>query len=490
MADNRRHDDPLAGLLAHSLRSASGDTAKCPDAEMLAAYFDRSLTAAEAGLCENHFSVCSRCQDQLAALARSKPAANPPARKATTVPGLSFWNWRLIAPLTAALGVLVLWIGFNPRPNTLAPASAPVLQSANKQPAPPASGTLSTDSATRTAEAAPAGALAKTVPPKDASDAFEADGKAGGRAAAKPARGEEVAAAAGGEKAAERPAEMVRNAAAGAVSAPSLSADEGRGRDAALQGKLADKVEKTETFRRDADQKVAAPDRAQRELKLDQANQAQNVAPSANTVQMQPPQAPKAEAQYGRQNQVPAAQQTVQVEAAASSVEKEKQGAARTAESRKMAAMKPSETNADAKKRQEELSLRPGVAQESGFAAFRYNEANIVPTPVKNILWRFGPGNRIARSADAGTTWHEQSSPSKAEMLSASAPSDTVCWAVGRAGTILRTTDGGATWGRIASPTPADVISVAVQDADHATITAAGGKRFSTSDGGRFWHSQ
>src|ERR1700730_12141172 len=59
--------------LARQLRGgASGDlrgaTANCPDAEILGAYHEQSLTAAEMAECARHIPECARCQEILSQL--------------------------------------------------------------------------------------------------------------------------------------------------------------------------------------------------------------------------------------------------------------------------------------------------------------------------------------------------------------------------------------------------------------------------------------
>ena len=68
-----RQPDPLDGILRHALGRASTVT-PCPAADVLAAYFERSLPQPEAARYELHFSACAVCQQHLAALARIETA--------------------------------------------------------------------------------------------------------------------------------------------------------------------------------------------------------------------------------------------------------------------------------------------------------------------------------------------------------------------------------------------------------------------------------
>ncbi len=65
------NENAMDGLLRRSLARDSAAAGDCPDAELLAAYFDQSLGADEAAGYELHFSTCTRCREQLAAMARA-----------------------------------------------------------------------------------------------------------------------------------------------------------------------------------------------------------------------------------------------------------------------------------------------------------------------------------------------------------------------------------------------------------------------------------
>lgn len=79
----------------------------CPEPEILAAYFERSLDDQEMAAYDLHLSQCSRCRDQQAAMVR----AQLPVR---TVVGDEprrawLWDWRWLAPATAVLAVAIVW---------------------------------------------------------------------------------------------------------------------------------------------------------------------------------------------------------------------------------------------------------------------------------------------------------------------------------------------------------------------------------------------
>jgi hypothetical protein len=104
------------------------------------------------------------------------------------------------------------------------------------------------------------------------------------------------------------------------------------------------------------------------------------------------------------------------------------------------------------------------------------------------VIWRLGAGGKIENSIDIGKSWVQQASGVASELMTGSAPSEKVCWIVGMAGTVLLTTDGGAHWKRITPPVEEDLTGVRAQDAQRATVWAAQShKSFETTDGGTTW---
>ena len=107
--------------------------------------------------------------------------------------------------------------------------------------------------------------------------------------------------------------------------------------------------------------------------------------------------------------------------------------------------------------------------------------------PGRKVVWSVGPGGLLLRSPDGGVSWMREESGVKADLLSGSAPSDTVCWVVGRAGTVVLTTDG-YHWSKLASPGTQDWIGVQAMDALRAVIWDFNrAHKFSTADGGQTW---
>lgn len=123
-------------LLRESLDARSaGDSGECLDAELLAAWFDGTLTRAEHAAVEQHAASCSRCQAMIAALVRTD---RPAPRAAWHRPAV-----RWLVPLAVAASLILLINVLRPARQAPAPAPAPAqsalarLEQASPAPAAP-----------------------------------------------------------------------------------------------------------------------------------------------------------------------------------------------------------------------------------------------------------------------------------------------------------------------------------------------------------------
>jgi hypothetical protein len=113
--------------------------------------------------------------------------------------------------------------------------------------------------------------------------------------------------------------------------------------------------------------------------------------------------------------------------------------------------------------------------------------------PGAKQAWRIGPAGSLEYSKDKGVNWMQQISGVYTDLLAGSAPSAKICWIVGASGTILRTTDGGTHWTKLDSPITNDVTGIRATDAMHAQIWFVPGqltaaiKSYQTADGGVTW---
>lgn len=110
-----RPDKAGAEMLGQSLAHQPAAAGECPDSEILAAYFERSLNAEETARCELHLSGCARCREELALVERASRDAAVAGESTQAVGRRAWvWDWRWLAPVAAALIVAAIWIVLRP----------------------------------------------------------------------------------------------------------------------------------------------------------------------------------------------------------------------------------------------------------------------------------------------------------------------------------------------------------------------------------------
>jgi hypothetical protein len=98
-----KHDaeDAIARLL-RTRAEPDAPIGPCLDAEVLAAWFDGTLGAAQRTEAEAHASTCARCQALLATMAQTEPVGAPPRRTVSLI--------RWFAPALAAAAAVLVWM--------------------------------------------------------------------------------------------------------------------------------------------------------------------------------------------------------------------------------------------------------------------------------------------------------------------------------------------------------------------------------------------
>jgi hypothetical protein len=115
-------------------------------------------------------------------------------------------------------------------------------------------------------------------------------------------------------------------------------------------------------------------------------------------------------------------------------------------------------------------------------------DPSVIVAPGDQQAWIVGAAGRVRHSADGGKTWTQQNTGATFDLSTGSAPSSSVVWIVGKSGTILLSVDQGAHWKLVTSPITGDLGGVHAADALHATIwDEANRKSYSTNDGGATW---
>jgi hypothetical protein len=434
---SREQDKAMAGLLRRTLASdAAGAEGKdCPAPEVLAAYYDRALGVDETARYDLHFSQCSRCREQLAAMARASDADGGEKKAAHG------WNWlrtpRWLMPTAAAFAVLVLIAGITLHKwksvevaNEVAmsrPATVPLTEpetGAAVSPSPSESSAPAT-SASRTAEPKNQMLSRDMARDKNAEEMYL-------RVLPSPPQKKHAIAAQGAREknAPAAPATDSMSSAENAMVAEAPPATGAQPLDIAPT--------KPEASSAARDSAALAPE--------------QQRAEPSNTAKKKSSARPAASA--------PAA-----------------------APSRLVAGSNFAASNArDAAERvriqQAQMSMSSSLL--AGF---------VVLTPDSNVQWMVSDSGSIGRSEDAGKTWEYESLETHDHFIGGSAPTVKICWLVGEHGAILRTTDG-ETWTTVRPPVVSNFegfAGIEATDESSATVTTADGRKFSTTDGGKTW---
>jgi hypothetical protein len=468
------NENAMDGLLRRSLARDSRATGDCPDAELLAAYFDQSLGADEAAGYELHFSTCPRCREQLAAMVRAdagqqlhpadlalEPAlagarpAQPIASDVARIPGQAkpaasggrsetklperkspdarWLDLRWLIPVAAmlVLGTFVFMrfasreknIGLNNQVAMTKPVQPPQEQTAPEP----------------EKQASDAGALKKTAPtnqlsPKSTTSRLRSSAKpaAGVESNSEPARTQrnEDQSVRGGTASRNTPTASPRfsQAAGGrASSVPRQSAG-------AISSARVHEYQKAASEPAPA---APAPELNASMVKIPVA------ADSADAVKSPAP-APPASAETKSQAFGLAGRANLHSSTAAKSLAREKS------------------------------------AEEP------YTET-VIPTPDSDVFYRTAKGGVVETSEDGGVTWQGQLLNPSAEFTAGSAPEPRICWLVGRSGIVFLTEDG-KSWRKLPSPTSEDLVAVLARSAFNVTVTANDNQRWSTDDAGKNWH--
>jgi hypothetical protein len=431
---SREEDKAMAGLLRRTLASdAAGVESKdCPAPEVLAAYFDRALGVDETARYDLHFSRCSRCRAQLAAMARAGDVDE--AKKEAA----SGWNWlrtpRWLMPTAAAFAVLVLMAGI-----TLYKWKS--VEVANEVTM------LRPDAVPLAAPESPAAASA--APSESSAPATSASG------------------------AAEPKNQM-------------LSGDVAR-------AKAAEQMY-SRVLPSPPQKKQATAAQGAREKNAPVAPATDSISSAENTMVAEAPPATNAQGlDIAPMKPVPSSAARDSA-ARAPQEETKPSGAAKGKTSARPAASAPAAAPSrlaatsnlaarGARDAAERARIQQAQMSSNLIAGF------MVQTPDTNVLWMVSDSGSVGRSEDGGASWKYQSLETHDHFVAGSAPTVKICWLVGVHGEILRTIDG-KTWAEIQPPIVANFegfAGIEAKDESSAMVTTADGRRFSTTDGGKTW---
>ncbi|HEX4074787.1 MAG TPA: YCF48-related protein [Candidatus Acidoferrales bacterium] len=428
---SRERGDAMAGLLKRSLAGDAGAGNDCPEPEILAAYFERSLDADETAQIELHLSECARCREQFAALGRAEAEAPAPSvadarRKSPRASWM--WDWRWLAPVTAVLVITAIWATRRPALTQIAnhvaqpPASLAVSRPAPPVQPPPAP---APEKKTTLSRIAPAVGVPATRPKV-------------------PSQSESVAVNSGDR---EKSVEVERSPLQSLQSSKSVRDLPTVGRNYTELDSLSKKAPEPQP--KATEDAANAPPRATNESVMVESQ----VAP-VHTSPAGAPVPPKAE------NGVAAGILGGAISSGTTNAKQEPAAVNRLATV--------------------EMAEAIATTREQRAASF------VVQTPDPKIVWRIGNAGFVEHSEDGGATWHGTLPKQNARYVAGSAPSANVCWIVGNDGIILLTKDA-KHWQTIPPPLRTDFVAIAARDAWSATVTTADGRKFTTSDQGASW---
>jgi hypothetical protein len=409
--------------LARRLR-ANAAAAACPDAETLAAYHERSLTAEEMNAWKQHTAACSNCEEILAQLEATdaiplgagegqEAAASVPLQRKPKHPRALHWRW--LAPAGALAAGLLVWIAVHERQPATATQPVKIEVAENRPSSPP--------------QPVARPATVEGEKPASSSKETTATDK---RAAAfgvpqnhkvEPAPKEVAALSEGAFAKADR-----KDAGSEVTAqAPEVTAESG-GVGGVADTPKSKQTDELRTQGREATNLVQLP------------------APPAKPMAGGPAALPQMESK----------------------------------------SLKKALPEAAVPETASELSS--GLREAPAFRMAKSRFPRSVPAPGGKVIWRLGMAGLIEQSTDGGVTWIPQTSGTTADLLLGSAPSEQACWVVGNGGTILRTADSGAHWVSVASPISQNLYLIRASDALHATVWDASRRTsFKTDDGGVTW---
>lgn len=469
----RDDDKAMDGLLRRSLARDAAKAGECPDADILAAYYERSLDADEVAGYEQHISQCALCREHLAALVRAESAVEIPAEpvlvaaaalaqpaKAATPERVStpekpapLWvfDWRWLAPAAAALifAAVVYVRVIQHGPTALFSRNEVAVSKPQTAPSPPPAEELYAPAerlqANHESPANPPATLKSNLPSLQKKMA----------APPPPSRAEKESAAPPAPPPAKPAAPPPRVSPGPSVARTSPGASSGFiGGAMARRGTAAG----TAAPRIASRQQTPAPSTSAKTAQSEQRAASGTSAGAASATAATATATPQADAK--KESEVAdASAQSVQTTAANDQ------------------AKAPVVAGAPAGRQLSSLSQTVEVTAAS--------EAVYVAEKI-GALYRVTPDGLVERSSDGGATWRPERLKTKAPIVAASAPSGEICWLVGRDGTIL-VTKNAKKWKKIWPPAAIDLIAVTAQDAKSATVTASDGRKFSTTDGGKTW---
>jgi len=154
----------------------------------------------------------------------------------------------------------------------------------------------------------------------------------------------------------------------------------------------------------------------------------------------------------------------------------------------------PAPSSAPSALRKETLMRAKAQSVEVNGMAFRAAAQSAEAQPA--ALWTISPEGKVQRSGDGGKTWEEKRVDDKVTFRAIQAMGQEV-WAGGSGGALYHSSDGGAIWKRVnlisdGNSTTGTIVLInsPSHDAQHVTVKTASGEQWTTEDGGLHWQRE
>jgi Putative zinc-finger len=470
------NENAMDGLLRRSLARDSAAAGDCPDAELLAAYFDQALGADEAARYEFHFSTCTRCREQLAAMVRANAgqqlhpadlALEPALAGARPVPAIALGAGRIPAQAKPAVSGARSEAKFPERKSPdarwldlrwLIPVAAMLvlgtfvfMRFASHQ------SSAGLDSQVAMSKSAP--------PPQDQANSQFQNKAAESRAL---------------DKSAEISAES---------DTPSASAQPS-GAQSRASSDVGNQSSPKPTQKQKEEPAAPGAPTASRNSGLGGSKSARagyNAMPTGSKGAARPstvgtivtPRFPSEPAPAAPAPELNASLPPIVVATSSADAVKSPEPAPPQAAEQKSQAFGLGGRNLHSS-----TAVKP--ASKAKPAEEGYTET-VISTADSDVFYRIAGGGFVEISDDGGATWQRQLLNPSAEFTAGSAPEPRICWLVGRSGIVFLTEDG-KSWRKLPSPTSEDLVAVVARSASNATVTATDDRKWSTDDAGKTWH--
>lgn len=135
------------------------------------------------------------------------------------------------------------------------------------------------------------------------------------------------------------------------------------------------------------------------------------------------------------------------------------------------------------------------MTAQAGIGGFRaVQKALRSGTVPPAALWNVSADGKLQRSADGGTAWQQVQVADGVTFRAVAALGNNI-WAGGSDGDLFRSADGGATWARAnisfeGNTVTETITGIQSSNPQHLTVTTTSGMQWSTEDGGQSWQKQ